>query len=208
MANQSYFNSAVARTKLATTVLPRWLRSKTRKLNTELIYQRWAGFVNVASNIVVLGGVVFSIYQFLAYQHEERVKFTFQFVEKFDDERFLDARRTVSQALQSYEQKIARLNQARMSADAEKKLRGRLAQFLVNDSNDNKGIVRELNLLIGFFNGLQICIEKNLCDRPVAIAFFNSHADSIWANFGPYVEQRRKAVKNYGLGLELFLRPE
>lgn len=208
MDSRSYLNSAAARTKLAVKVFPRWLKTQTKNLEADGIHQRWDGFVNFVSNIVVLVGVVFSIYQFLSYQHDERVKYTFQFVEKFDDDRFIEARRTVSEALRSYEQKISRLNEVRMNASAETKLRDRLAQFLVNDTNNNNGIARELSLLIGFFNGLQICIEENLCDKPVAHAFFRSQADSIWINFRPYIEGRRKAVQNYGLGLELFLKPD
>ncbi|MGH1417976.1 MAG: DUF4760 domain-containing protein [Hyphomicrobiaceae bacterium] len=160
------------------------------------------------SNLGLLAGIIFSIYQFLAFQQADRVKYTFQYVEKYDDERFIAARRTISEALRSYEQKIARLNTVRMNAEAEKKLRDRFAMFLVNDTNNKKGIAQELDLLIGFFNGVQICIEKKICDKPVALAFLKSHAETIWSNFGPYIRDRRKIVENYGLGLELFLKPE
>ncbi len=208
MDSQSFFNLAVARSRTTAIAVPQWFRAHAANIDRAVLFKHGSIIVAVVSNIGLMTGIVFSIYQFLAYQQADRVKYTFQYVEKYDDERFLDARRAVSEVLRSYEKKIASFNTVRMNADAEEKLRGRFAMFLVNDSNDKKGIAHELDLLVSFFSGVQICIEKKLCDKPVANAFLKSHADSLWTNFGPYIKGRRDTVDNYGLGLELFLKPE
>lgn len=95
-----------------------------------------------------------------------------------------------------------------ISPAAAKTIKRRLAMFLVTDSDGGKGLENELDIIVRFFNGVQICLENGLCDRKVANAFLGSYAQSIWANFGPYIESRRSIIDGYGAGLELFLKGE
>lgn len=160
------------------------------------------------SKIALLAGIIISLYQFLEYQKAERIKYTIQFVEKYDRDNFLRARQKVSDVLRQHEKKIVQLNTIRMSADADSKLRSRMAQFLVMDSNNGTGIAKEIDLVVRFFNGLQICIENNLCNPSIANAFLLAHAKNIWLNFGPYIIKRRKIISGYGLGIELFQKDD
>jgi hypothetical protein len=206
MDSRSSLSSTAAKAKGAGLILPSWLRGQLAQVDGAKLYSRWFAIFDFISKLALLAGIIFSVVQFLAFQKAEQVKYTFQFVEKFDTGSFLQARQAISDALRQHENKIAQLNATRMSPDAEAKIRARLAQFLVNDSNNGKGIARELDLVLRFFNGLQICLEKELCNREVADAFLLAYARSIQGNFRPYIEERRKIVRGYGLGLELFLK--
>lgn len=158
------------------------------------------------SKVALVSGILFSIYQFNAYKQDERVRYTFQFIERFDSDRFLTTRTMIESALRSQEAAIAEINRARVSPEAERALRTRVALFLVNDSNRGQGIVREVELLVDFFDGLEICLDERLCDRGTASAFLESHAKMLWTNFAPYIEGRRALIPSYGRGLEAFVK--
>lgn len=181
-----------------------WLAEQVNRFDAHRTFSFWYAAFDFLSKIALMGGIVFSLYQFFAFQNSERIKYTIQFVEKYDGANFLRARQTISAVLRQHEGKIAQLSSIRISPNADAKLRARMAQFLVKDSNNKEGIAKELDLVVRFFNGLQICIENNLCDRSIADAFLLAHAKNIWLNFGPYIVSRRKIISGYGLGIELF----
>lgn len=160
------------------------------------------------SKVALVCGILFSIYQFNAYKQDERVRYTFQFIERFDSDRFLTTRTTIEAALRSQEAAIAEINRARVSQDAEVALRRRVALFLINDSNRGQGLVREVELMVDFFDALEICLKERLCDRDTANAFLESHATMLWTNFAPYIEGRRELIPSYGRGLQAFVHEQ
>lgn len=156
------------------------------------------------SKAALVCGIIFSIYQFNAYKQDERIRYTFQFLERFDSDRLLNARLTIEAAIRSHEQTIIELNTTRMRKQDAEALRKRIATFLVVDSNGGKGIRRELELTVDFFDALSVCLRQRLCDQDVAQAFLAGQAKMLWTNFAPYVKERRGVIPGYGGGLEAF----
>ena len=182
-----------------------WFRTRLSLLTTSVGASGWYSSVDFLSKVAVLIGIGFTVFQLVSFERSERIKYTFQFVERFDGDNFQSARKQISSSLKQYEDRITQLNAIKISPDAEAKMRERIASFLVNDSNEGRGIAMEIDLLVRFFNALEICIEKKICDRGVAAAFLGSHAGAIWTNFGPYIVSRRGVVRDYGVGMELFV---
>jgi hypothetical protein len=154
------------------------------------------------SKVALVSGIIFSIYQYSVYKHDDRVRYTFQFLERFDSDRMLTARSAVEAAVRSQEVAIEDVNRARVSKKAEAALRKRISAFLVVDSNGGKGVARELELIIDYFDGVRICLDERLCDATTARAFLASHAGMIWTNFSPYIRERRTLTPSFGRGLE------
>lgn len=206
MPSQSLLNSAAARVRRLAASVPRFALPQgpapTAAGGALPVFAYNA--LDVLSKLALVSGITFSVFQFLVYQQAERVKYTFTYVERYDGEPLLTARRRISDAIRDHEDKIAQLNTARMSPEAASRVKIRLASFLVNDANAGNGIAREIDQVVGFFNGLEVCIGEQLCDAKVADAFLATQAQTLWINFGPYIEGRRKLVANYGLGLEQF----
>lgn len=156
------------------------------------------------SKAALVCGILFSIFQFNAYKHDERVRYTFQFLERYDSERLLNARLKIEAAIRSHEQTIVELNNTRISKDAADALRRRIATFLVADSAGGKGIRRELELAVDFFETLSVCLNQRLCDEDVAQAFLAGQAKMLWTNFAPFLKERRAIIPGYAKGLETF----
>ena len=76
--------------------------------------------------------------------------------------------------------------------------------MLAYDSREGEGLADELDQVVGFFNSLEVCIEQNLCTGNVAHAFLDEYASSFWANFGPYILERRVGLPTYGEAFERF----
>lgn len=84
--------------------------------------------------------------------------------------------------------------------------REQITRLLAFDSRGGKGLSDEIDQVVSYFNSLQACVEQDLCDRKIAHGFFDDYAKNFWANFEPYVLERRQQVDpNFGILCERFV---
>lgn len=204
MAIASYLSSGIANARSATVLSWQRLGAALSREQLGNAAGRAYFFMDFLSKIAIVLGIVFSAYQFVNYQKDERIRYTFGYIDKFDGERYLAARGRIEETLRAHETKIAHFNAQRMTSEAGQDLRRKIANFLVNESRNGAGIVADLDLLVDFFEGIEICLTENLCERGVAEAFLQKQSEMLWLNFGPYIEDRRTIIGTYGRGLEAF----
>jgi hypothetical protein len=81
-----------------------------------------------------------------------------------------------------------------------------IVSMLAYDANGGKGLEKELDVVIGFFDNLNICVEEDLCQRSVAIPFFGEYAVEFYRNFEPYIEDRRRNLPQFAASFERFVK--
>jgi len=58
-------------------------------------------------------------------------------------------------------------------------------------------------VMLDFYDALQVCVERNLCDRDLAVRLFQSYAVPFWDQLGAQiVASRTESDPNMGGGLQ------
>lgn len=113
-------------------------------------------------------------------------------------------------ALRTYDEEVAKMEDARVvqtfalfemfNSSSRLESRARLFEHTKNgaalDAND-------LYVMLDFYDALQICVERNLCDRDLAVRLFQSYAAPFWDELGPVIlASRTPTDPNFGAGLQ------
>jgi hypothetical protein len=61
----------------------------------------------------------------------------------------------------------------------------------------------DLYVFLDFYDALQVCVDRNLCDRDLSVRLFQSYAVPVWNHFDDViVGGRTKSDPNFGGGLQ------
>ena len=179
---------------------------------------RWRG-LQLAELAEVIGvailalSAIAAVYQYWVARGDKHVEQTFAFVERFEDDRLVAAQRAVDdlagRAGKTVEQQIAAYEQSGASPAELRTISDRLfveAVLAQADARVVGDVPTPVLEITSFFNGLQICIEEELCDRSTAHAFLDTYAASFWLTFEPVIlHMRGKDRPKLAEGLERFL---
>jgi hypothetical protein len=113
-------------------------------------------------------------------------------------------------ALTTYQDEVAKMEDARVVQtftlfemfNSSERLRARQA---IMDAANNGGAYTgpDLWVTLDFFDALQICVQRNLCDRSLSVRLFQPYAAPIWAGLGrDIVGARTVSDPNMGGGLQ------
>jgi hypothetical protein len=80
-----------------------------------------------------------------------------------------------------------------------------IVSALAYDANGGKGLEKDLDVVIGFFDNLNVWVEEDLCQRSVAMRFFSEYAIEFYRNFEPYIEDRRRDLPRFAASFERFV---
>ncbi|WP_422012696.1 hypothetical protein [Roseateles sp.] len=153
----------------------------------------WIGVVAITAG----GG--FAVYQYLEKQKEDRVKETLLFLDRYNKTPTLEARLALDVGWEPYlDAQIKLLKAPDFSVAA---YRG----FMLAAIKEAK-LAGSIDVMLDFYEALQICVEKKLCDGDVAVSFFVVDACATYSqNFSKIeLERQRRNEPAYGLKLQQF----
>lgn len=158
---------------------------------------------------VILGGVV----GFLEYREaraELRVTRTLELVARFDDEALAKAQEDVSAIGADAAKAIAALPEDPELKGGARELKVRTDEAIVDAAYRRSGNQGELSpsvrKVVGFFEGVQICIERRVCDETTAHAYFDDYASAFWLSFEPLVRHEQTNLRpQFGRRMQQFV---
>lgn len=156
-------------------------------------YQKLASLGRVTGALTFLFGIVYGLEQYVEKQHEGRINQTLDLFKQFDNPPFSAYRINLTKAYLAHGQDIA---------DASLKGPDAL-ETTIQNIVDKAGIETDLLMTIYFFDALYTCVEKNLCDRDMTQRLFSPRARELILIYFQYIEERRKAGADFGIGLQL-----
>lgn len=156
--------------------------------------------------LVIIGAALFSIHQYMSHTHSERVKRTIDYIDRFEVGEISRSYTNIVSVLNLSSDFVARSIERDLAADAQEEIFSQVVLAVVLDfkHDKGKGIAIDLDSVIGFIGGLQICVDQSLCDERLSRAFFGATAQRLYENFRPYILWRRQTDPNYGTQFEKF----
>lgn len=114
-------------------------------------------------------------------------------------------------ALETYEFEVAKMEDARVVQtfalfelfNSTEVMQSR--QRVLDAANDSEHVYegRDLWVTLDFYDAVQICIERNLCDQDLAVRLFQPYAVPIWSGLADHIVAGRTASDpNMGGGLQ------
>ena len=123
--------------------------------------------------IALVAGGGFAVYQYLQKENGDRVKETLNFLDRYNKSPFSEARRTVAGVWERHSDKQnVLLSKSPFSAQE-------YNDFAL-DVIQHEKIGPDILLLIEFFESLEICVRKEICDSQVAMLFFQPEARALY----------------------------
>jgi hypothetical protein len=119
--------------------------------------------------IAVVGGAIWGVIEYHNKVVADRVKETLAMVERFHKAPFNDAYARINSVWSANEGKAAEIATDPKKVDA----------FVISVINENK-LDDPLITMFDFFREVQVCVDRKICDREVANAFFLSEARAIY----------------------------
>jgi hypothetical protein len=164
---------------------------------------------------IVGGGWV--IYEYLEKKQDARVAESIGYVRRFSTEPLIAARTRIGQAWYASRSQLQALATTPVSSSEEFARRKRqlvisvvdTAPFVTSSTTKQRGIVAEVDLIIGFFDELQVCVASGLCDWKTIDDFFAPYAKRFYCLHEPFlVWKDRSYSKGYGSALRaMFVQP-
>ena len=113
-------------------------------------------------------------------------------------------------ALQTYSEDVAKQEDARVVQtfalydmfNSSERITSR--QHLFAHIHDNtEYTANDLYIFLDFYDAVQICVERNLCDPDLSVRLFQSYAVPVWDEMkGSIVASRTDSDPNFGAGLQ------
>jgi hypothetical protein len=113
-------------------------------------------------------------------------------------------------ALNTYSEEVAKMEDARVVQtfalfemfNSTERLQAR-AQLFAHTKNGAELNANALYVVLDFYDALQICVERNLCDSDLAVRLFQSYAVPFWDSLGETITaSRTESDPRFGAGLE------
>lgn len=158
-----------------------------------MLYDNFIRIGKIAGAITLLFGVPYGVYEYLENQHAKRIEHTLDFYRMFNSSPFSGYREKISHVL------IDNKDYIEAASKSEKELEEAIVNIL-----DKSGTEKDLLLLMDFYDGLLVCILKNLCDPDTTVRLFSNRALEVYMNFYQYIHRLRatSASREFGVGLE------
>lgn len=162
-------------------------------------FKSWSAIAAVWVTILgSLGGGIFALVQYRDRLHQEQVKETLAYVERYDQEPWRGARTGLEQLGEREAQALFR-----EQAGGQCRLYGHTDRVLRKARQEEN-----IRLLLAFYEKLAACTCADICDARSVGRFFGLEADDLHGFIAPYLFAQRRHLKddNYGLALEAFAR--
>lgn len=151
--------------------------------------------------ILIVGGIL-AAWQYFSVQQENRIKQTMEQLKTFNSDPLLESHLKLQQTWDQYISVFQKLNLQQV-ADNEMKIKIQ-TKIVIEVITKNK-LQREIELIINFYENLQICVHHNICDATVSHAFFDEYAKSFYKLHKPWIKARRNVIPHYAEQLQTFI---
>jgi hypothetical protein len=176
----------------------------------QVILNRLEAISKILLIIGTFAGGFWAIREYFDKKHDARVAETLGYVRRFSSDPLLAAQTHIGMAWYSVKDVLRTLEETPVSSPEEFASRKRQLVMTVVDksvvplssSANQKGLVSDLDLLVGFFAELQVCIDTQLCDASVAKKYFQPYAMRLYCVHEPFIVWKTKAYSQ-GYGDEL-----
>jgi hypothetical protein len=152
----------------------------------------------IAGGASFIFGIFYGAYQFYQAKNEyyevkqeKRIEKTLEFFKQFSSSPLDTYRANVFRVLYKNKEAIAR-------AAVDEDQLARTVIKLINDEN----IAVDTLIIFDFFDGLNTCATRNVCDQPTTVALFQARAHEIYIVLYQYIALQRKQSTDFGVGLE------
>jgi len=162
-----------------------------------------ANWLEFMLKVLVITGSIGGIYQYFDVKQENRVKKTMEFLDNFNSGNLQSAQLNLSEFWEGYHAKIRQLNQATVeNEEARTLILERIVLPVISHNKQQK----DIDLMVGFFENLQVCIVGRICEEHTTKIFFGSYAASFFNLYEPWIKRRREIIPNYACQLQFFAR--
>lgn len=144
------------------------------------------------------GGVILTFAQYRAYLHDQKVEFSYQHVQEWEDKGYKAAYEDMISLVRTSEE-LALKQMPEELAEEMSVLELRQAQ--VNSAMqalaDEPEIRPQLHQLVYFFDKMSVCVERDLCDPELLREFFRDQVLSFTGYARTYVAIERDSFQSY-----------
>ena len=152
----------------------------------------WAGLI---IRIVLILGGLFSVWQYLENEEEQRVERTLQLVSLWERNEYQDAQQAIESRLDALNTRYANMLGA-SPTDAERAVfMEQVGAEAMTESGGNMPLDefrRHFNRMLYFLNRMSFCVDGNLCSATMVDGYFGEFAISFWDYFRGYIAQERR----------------
>lgn len=166
----------------------------------------------VSKILLIFGTLAAGAWAVLEYtdkKNEAKVAETLGYARRLSSDPLLTAQSRIGTAWYAVRDSVRALEATPVASAEEYAKRKRQLVMMVVDktavpssSTLQKGLVSDLDLLIGFFAELQVCIDAGLCDRRIATNYFQPYAKRLYCVHEPFIEWKKSSFSE-GYGDEL-----
>jgi hypothetical protein len=160
------------------------------------------GWVDVIAKVGAIFAVAWGIVQFREAQRAGRVTRTQELMVRHGTDPVLSARNTISRVLRDSAPVIQDLRSVALDPGAAAQAHKDVVQYFVNESRGGVGLAAEIDAVVDFYRTVEVCVEQELCEETVAVAYFAGEAKRLVDNFRPYLTERRTLAPDYAVAVE------
>ncbi len=183
-----------------------WTENLFKEGDWRVTANAWAGF---GLRVLLIGGTLFSVYQYMAARQELRVERTLQLVELWERPEYQDAQKAVKTRLADLNQQYANLlgkNPTKTEFDVYYAKIGLAALSSDGGKLPLPEFQDQFDRVVYFLNRVSFCVDGKICDRELADAYFQDYAASVWRDLHGYVEKQRKGGSTtYAMAIEKYV---
>ena len=147
------------------------------KIVTEIV-TAWVGL------IALVAGGIFAIVQYLDKEQGDRVKASLDLLIRYNDKHVVEARLRLTDVWAREEDALETLVRKPAVAISE------INSFVITTIKVD-GLHTSIDTMVDFYDLVEVCIEKKLCDRTAARALFARSAKSFFMLHYPFLAQLR-----------------
>jgi hypothetical protein len=143
---------------------------------------------------LVIGGI-FGAYQYLEQAHDDKVKETLNFLDRYNRPPVAEARARQQEKWQDH-------------ADEENRTSGQAYNDFIIQTISKEKLEPSIAVSNDFYNALEICSRNNICEPNVALQLFQEGACSFFNRHHAFIAQQRLRTgdQSIGLGTEIFAK--
>jgi len=135
--------------------------------------------------IALISGGLFAIYQYLQTEKASKVKETLSFLKQFNEAPIFDARKNISMARERNDELLeAALNKNPFSEQD--------YDNVILNYEKREGLLKDIYIIFDFFDILQVCADKKICDVETTELFFKEESCALFHQHHARVMLERK----------------
>lgn len=145
--------------------------------------------------IALISGGIFAIYQYMQTEKASKVKETLGFLKDFNEAPIFDARKNISMARERNDELLdAALNKKPFNEQD-------YDNFILSYEK-REGLLKDIYIVFDFFDMLQVCADKKICDVETVKLFFKDESCALFhQHYARVMVERKKRNDEFAKGI-------